>query len=286
VAQSAKTGVLSAVHTNNGGASWQEFPLPAGELAANAWVGFLDDQNGWVSVQWTSSNAFNRGTLFITSDGGFNWAAYDLPEAGPVTFSSPDHAWLVAGIRQSVLYETLDAGKTWSQVADRFRANPDENLFFGAPEWTLSQNGAAIEGILPVTSAGPGQPRMDLYTTHDGGLKWELSSSTPLDTAITPGAPLPTAAETAASWVAASPEGQVLIPALAQMPGSPALQFAPPNQPEGVVQLAAGQGVYWARTSNGVCTGTKGQPDFSCKLETRIYRSTDGGLSWTDISPR
>jgi photosystem II stability/assembly factor-like uncharacterized protein len=62
--------------------------------------------------------ALNRGTLYVTHDGGQNWAAIgtdqpiNLGDApiGPLCFVDRAHGWLVAAGR---VFRTVDGGVTW-----------------------------------------------------------------------------------------------------------------------------------------------------------------------------
>jgi photosystem II stability/assembly factor-like uncharacterized protein len=40
----------------------------------------------------------------------------------------------------------------------------------------------------------------------------------------------------------------------------------------------------WSVTSTGNCSGEKSSPDFTCRSETTLLQSLDGGLTWQQIS--
>ncbi|HEX9091131.1 MAG TPA: hypothetical protein VF831_06560, partial [Anaerolineales bacterium] len=43
-------------------------------------------------------------------------------------------------------------------------------------------------------------------------------------------------------------------------------------------------GLGWAVTSEGTCSGEKSMPGFTCQLDTRLWQTQDGGLVWDNIA--
>lgn len=173
----AQTRIL--LRTTDGGQSWRDVsPSGSGQLAS-AWL--LDDTSAWVV-----SIGQGRGlTIFGTMDGGAHWreaTVSDQQALGPVylNFIDPSHGWLfvshgaAAGSQGGAVYQTLDGGLTWQQVAVTGTSDAP-----GALPFSGDKNGLAFinpdTGWLTGSSAGPAPL---FYVTHDGGRTWHRQALT------------------------------------------------------------------------------------------------------------
>ncbi len=278
--QSSSDGGLSVLATTDGGASWQSAPLPlSADLVGRVSLDFIDAQNGWAAVQFPSSSIFSQGTLFRTSDGGQTWTQLSLPIGDPVRFVDAQHGWVAGGAGGNELYATQDGGSTWHLLSV---VSSDEDVpgqvYYGLPEFS-----SPSEGLLPVTISDPAQPHLELYATHDGGQTWGLASITPLNPQDLPGGALPLDVSASGNGLAALPDGASIRIAAA---GATLSAQASSPVPAGVTQMElAASGSGWVVTWNGVCTGDKLAPDFSCTQRSQLFKTTDGGQTWVEITP-
>jgi photosystem II stability/assembly factor-like uncharacterized protein len=157
-------------------------PARAFGVMASAYLG---TQTAWIAARWSSGSA-----LFRTRDAGTTWTSLALPTGlGYVTelrFVDAIHGWMIGfanrGVTsvgcdaaappsapkcRNILFQTRDAGDTWSQL----RETP-----------ILPAGGAALQGLqmvnashgwlLEVELCGGTPHCFDLITTDDGGATW------------------------------------------------------------------------------------------------------------------
>jgi photosystem II stability/assembly factor-like uncharacterized protein len=128
------TGMVQLGHslmsTGNGGQTWQEVPLPAGQtfgLGAH----FLTANKGWYQDLAAYPNqAAQPSSMWWTTNGGASWSQLwqvnaDHPSAGPIPLDGTkfvlgfDGSTGLLAIRQGAsesLLETVDGGRTWSET--------------------------------------------------------------------------------------------------------------------------------------------------------------------------
>lgn len=137
--------------TEDGGRTWQERTLPAGEAVA-----FLDTLRGW-----TTGRSPSGPLLYRTIDGGRSWEAQSLPLSSPEMdiglprFLQDGHGLLpvvqpAQGDTRLILLYTLDKGDTW-EVLNTFilpgEMTGDEVDSFSAispTHWWITFNGKLI----------------------------------------------------------------------------------------------------------------------------------------------
>jgi photosystem II stability/assembly factor-like uncharacterized protein len=104
-------------YTADGGADWALGSFSGRSVpdvpdqGSLPWCAFLDENNGWMSFD------DDVGSLFRTVDAGRNW--YVVAAVGAVHFTSlqfRDHMHGLGVGRQKDLYQSADAGITWSRV--------------------------------------------------------------------------------------------------------------------------------------------------------------------------
>jgi len=95
-----------ALHTINGGATWEEQPGVIGVQDANEVCAVNS------SVVWAACD----GTVYWSTDAGANWNGKSI---GPFTLGisavSPQQAWAVVGGVQGAIWHTSDGGTTWEE---------------------------------------------------------------------------------------------------------------------------------------------------------------------------
>lgn len=268
-----KDASLSILETLDGGNSWNEVKLPAliGYPGSVTSLGFTDPQNGWLSVKLATGSNFSLGVLYRTADGGKSWFQYDLPVGGEVVFSTPETGWLAGGPDDSELYKTSNGGSTWEQL--QFFV---EDALVTLPAFTNSSH-----GTIAVTINDPEKTRVELYSTNDGGINWNLSAIQPLDPLTAPSTPIELSIDGSGNPVLSLPVpengSQEKVNGFSFIGGS--------GLPDGIVEMNFSGSTGWVSTVNGTCTGEKGLPEFNCSLGSGLFQTTDGGISWEEITP-
>lgn len=277
VDQSAKVTVF---HTTDAGLSWSSAsvaPAQVGDTALTALgLSFPTARDGWLLVD-LGAGGLNTWpvALYRTEDAGTTWELLDrtidgqdspsgLSEGGQKTgigFATPDRGWM-AGSRGSEsatwLYETADAGQTWTRTS----LPAAEGVDLGpAPVTYPPRFSDDRHGVLRVEGQLNAETRATVfYVTDDGGVTWR-----------------PTAPFT-------SPNGLPF--------------WAWPDAEHGV----ATDGATWCVTDDGGASGRCGPlpaemrgmmgfslpaPDLGwANVYGRLYRTTDGGGTWTVVDPR
>jgi hypothetical protein len=250
--------------------------LPPIKLLANPIVTSSHSINdvGWLSVNqgWLVSG--NR--LYWTNDQGKNWQDISPGSVQLAYFLPSGQAWSLFAQNQEQLdlYHSSTGGATWESI--NLPLPPDGawrplQLQFSSPAsgWIVLQketSQAFDSGILMKTSdSGQTWQRYDLpaaaniqFTSQTEG--WMTNRT---------GDELYHTMDSGINWQAAQPD---------RYPKSLL------SLPEGTT-LSGWQadGLSWALTSTGNCSGDKSTPSFACQIVTSMQQSLDGGQTWQDI---
>jgi photosystem II stability/assembly factor-like uncharacterized protein len=252
--------------TGDGGATWRDISPNIEGLGQILGVTFLDSQQGWLVSPKDSAGHTGSLSFLQTEDGGLTWkqlsVLIDDPkeiieiESAALDFVDPQTGWISFKLHSSSnfsfgrLLTTEDGGHTWQE---RTLPLGETAVFLDAERGWIS-----------------GGPLDQTYYTEDGGESWSLSGTIPgnqssgLETKVS--SPL-------------GDDGQLLDGEL----------------PKGVVVFDfLDSQVGWAVVQDGFCTGFKAQAGESappasqplqCESSSQLLMTTDGGISWRDISP-
>ena len=182
----SSVGVL--FRTTDGGRTWTQYNTPFnGSL-----IQFINDANGFV-LSGNPSGMFKQAVdLYQTTDGGATWvrkytnnpldpsASTGLPFSGlkeGMTFRDTLRGWVggESPLTGSVyIYKTNDSGTTWAQQILTLPSG-----YSNAPMSTYAPTFFnANDGVLPVwMSLDIGKRDLYIYVTHNGGTTWTRSTS-------------------------------------------------------------------------------------------------------------
>jgi photosystem II stability/assembly factor-like uncharacterized protein len=306
--------------TNDGGKSWTNHAVNVSQEALTefggiAYIDFVDSQKGWLMLKETTSSNFSRGVLLSTKDGGTNWQTLPAPPIGDeINFVSVNAGWLVGGAGQDKLYFTRDGGRTWHER--KVIANSDSQVIYDLPTFINER-----EGVLPVTinasldsrykiqdsnnrqsaignrqsndsrfqiqnskdqqTNSNGQRTTDngqivFYKTNNGGATWWLAEKITSNDEVNVGVAFPTSVANDGSMLAASSRKSLTK-------GNRSENFLENLSSEEVItQLSFDdESTGFVLTTAGRCASFKKD----CVQETRLFATTDGGESLSNVTP-
>jgi photosystem II stability/assembly factor-like uncharacterized protein len=198
-------GQTDEANSGENAASISPQPRPARPLWINS-LQMISASTGWALV--STANPANSSGLDVarTSDGGRTWALITPPSARAdisagqalLYVTSAQRAWIVGVTGQtSVVFGTINGGRSWSRSAPLAGAEPVAVAFAGTQQgWLLESMGAAMA-----------QNPVRLFRSSDGGRSWSLAASSSLMPSDRPsGSGLPVACDK--TGVAADPGGR------------------------------------------------------------------------------
>ncbi len=259
---------ISIAHTTDGGKTWtwpaQLLEDSAGiNLPSDAHLFFLNNTHGWLVVKLQSSSNFNSGLLFSTADGGKTWVKRQAVSGNPVHFISPVLGWMLAGPLDDRLYQTADGGSSWQQLQ---LSNLEENDRHQFTLPSLSDDGRLILSAL--ISEGE-QTLLRRYQSFDLGQNWQHVDQKRFDLEFGQAVPVvqiqtkTLITVPGKEWATDTLQGQAL--------GSQIVQ-APHFQAYSMATAAIG----WGLRLDGHCRQKE-----DCEQIIQLYKTADGGLSWT-----
>lgn len=113
---------LILLRTTDGGISWKNRPLHLPQIhlleapIAKVFMDWRTPLHGWLVVKAATGSNFNRGMLFITTDGGRSWVNREVPLGEPVLFTDEMNGRMSGGPAGDQSFITQDGGVTWAAV--------------------------------------------------------------------------------------------------------------------------------------------------------------------------
>jgi photosystem II stability/assembly factor-like uncharacterized protein len=277
---------LVVYRTPDGGSSWGAADVGAASAAnldsesAPASFDFVDARHGWLSVTLTSSAAFSRGELYSTSDGGATWKRLAIPIGAPVEFLNDSDGWTAGGASAEDLYVTHDGGATWSRAGVTPPPGQEKaSLGYSVPSFVDGRVGA-----LPVTIIDDASAELAWYRTTDRGASWQLTRRFEIGQRLETGVAAPTALSPDGGWIGALGGGRRIgtVTQGGAISTERDARGLPLSENAAVVKLTYGStSAGWAIVRGSSCAGFK----TGCTDYDALFRTADGGSTWTEIQP-
>lgn len=179
---------LIVERTRNSGASWHQTFIDFEDYsdhcdAGSIFLGFADEQHGYLLCCSTPALGLMTKLLFITDDAGetFSFAA-DLTStiAGypqGITAVSDEQIYIAVTYHgtDSYLYQSTDCAKTWESIEIFSRTDDVQYVDGYAPVFYDRDNGVILLKIMKE------QAVCQLFTTKNAGVDWSLEREIPCD---------------------------------------------------------------------------------------------------------
>lgn len=232
------------------------------------------DDTGWLSA--TQGWLVSGSKLYMTDDRGKEWQDITPATVTRAYFLPSGDIWAISAQDQDlpILYYSSDWGKKWESI--NLPLPPDEAWFplqlqFSSPAsgWIVLQrqtSQAFDSGILMKTSDGgrtwqnyelPTAAPINFISANEGWITSRMSDE------------LFRTLDGGRTWKSASPDRY--SKALTPLPEDATLSGWLPD------------GLGWAVTSTGDCSGDKSTPDFTCQFDNSLKQSLDNGKTWLEI---
>jgi len=266
------SGVL--YFTQDGGLTWSTSDLPF----ESARYFFLNTNDGFALVALDAGAGSHYVAFYRTEDGGETWTevfthepgeSKSLPESGVkngITFLDELHGWIGGNNPMTdhfYLYYTADGGATWMQETDITLPPLYAGSFLDVWQPIFIND---IVGYLPVNALGPeGTTHLLLYRSDDSGGSWTFRCAVQDGNAVD-------FISLDAGWVGAGAH------LLGTTDGGVNWKPADAGFPAGEIILA----VDVVDEEHGWVITT---PDECALIPLKLYRTTDGGGSWTQLLP-
>src|SRR6476660_5729092 len=166
------------VRTNDGGMTWYNVtPSDLTETGSTVSTFFLDNDHALV-LKSDFNNYPNNGLLYLTTDGGLTWTfSATAFSSGDLSFIDANNGWMLAdlgvgaGSNAVAVYQTKDAGVSWSQTYTNDPNLPDagNSLPLGGLKSDLvplTMKTAWVDGVTYASGSAY------LFRTDDGGHTW------------------------------------------------------------------------------------------------------------------
>lgn len=274
-------GRIDVWRTSDGGLSWTTAQLPPavlnryGEILPPVQFDFLDAAHGFAFLSGNLAKGANDSDLYWTADGGRTWSA-DRPTGtghvgieGTVAFAGANDGVIVNALHGSGIAVTHDGGRTWSDASLAGLNQPSgTQLFFGQPAFF-----DGLAGLVAIDFQLDSSSVFRVYRTLDAGSSWTTTGALPAGVSAI-------AFLDQRRWIGFSGSGLVATVDGGGTWGLPSPAVGLPAAPDSLLMADPQDG--WALVGMNVCLTFKS----NCSSRTGLYRTVDGGLTWTQLEPR
>ena len=269
------SGSGTLYHTTDGGQTWTATPTPFD----NAQYTFVDPNGGYALVSLGVAAGSQYVAIYQTTDGGVNWTQVfshvpgetaSLPGGGHkagLTLLDMSHGWIGGDIPMTdyfYLYATSDGGVSWSLETDIALPAGFSNTFEEAQQPFFVSGTVGYLPVRMLTEAS--ESYLLIYRSDDSGQTWiyqglvqngqDVDFDSPSSGWIASDMGLYHSTDGGVTWSAMSPAG---IPAT-----------------DSILKVDFVDGQYgWVLST----------PDPSTMSPLHLYRTVDGGASWTQLMP-
>jgi photosystem II stability/assembly factor-like uncharacterized protein len=260
-------------HSGDTGATWSWIPVTLPPelqhgLAGAGTLAFVDDRHGWMIL---NSAKVGAGALLVTSDGGRNWRDThddDPGGRGPVVLITPEEGWMVGGEHDQDLHVTRDGAKSWQTISLQAPKEISPAKFHTAdvPVFEDSKH-----GFVAVTYTEGHQSAAVLFATDDGGRSWkpdrilsgleETSEGHRVQSAVV-----------GDTWLIAKVSDR--RPVLTTLRAGARMRAT--------IDPASHSSAYFGANQMSFVTPSQGW----VLVDAELLSTTDGGATWTDITPK
>jgi hypothetical protein len=284
------------LHTSDGGQTWMQISNgPQGPFSPATILHFADARNGWAeSVDVGAGNAYY--SLSETHDGGKTWAPIPIlpPEVetglpvgtihlcnicGDSLYYDPERTIIVSGDMGSMesagvvrTQISIDLGTSWQVRNLALPESVTHALVTGAsPTFFDDKNGLLAVNLMEMSQDGNTTSRqLVFYITHDGGADWSLLPGILDNVSTFPQLQVTSARELFALCVNAL---------CASHDGAQSWQVVTSNLDLTQTDTRSVQALDFIDASTGWVLIQEDET-------TSLHRTTDGGVSWSLLTPR
>ncbi len=268
--------------TVDGGASWTQSPLGQPSLfytdafSGPAFLSFPTITDGWVVIPHASATSY--GDVYRTTDGGSSWKLVaTLPGVGPLAMSADGLLGVMISTQQPsgpALIST-DGGHLWQPLQLASPAGLGSNqVSFSSPAVFDSTT-----AVLPTTYQNGERTVEEVYTTSSGGATWPLTPT--IDVTSGGSAPEPTAVTSPQDRAIMAANGSMLVRVSSGKVTTVSPSGLPPAAGVYSISFDSSMTNGWSIVGTGGCTGFK----TGCTNTSQLFSTTDGGSSWTRLTP-
>ncbi len=231
------------------------------------------DDTGWISAQqgWLVSG----GRLYWTTDSGKAWQDISPAAVQKAYFLPSKQGWAIATTDQGgmIIYHSPDGGNKWESLDIPL---PPETwqplqLKFTSPAsgWMVLQKATSQAFNIGI-----------LMKTSDAGVSWHTY-------ALPYAAAVEFTSEKEGRFISEDGEEPYFTTdgGLTWLPGQVGAKIlSQPSLPAGTSHSGWGNnGLGWAVTNEGSCSGDKTFPGFTCQANSELWTSQDGGQTWDSV---
>jgi photosystem II stability/assembly factor-like uncharacterized protein len=262
-------------HSGDTGVTWLWMPVRLPPelqhgLAGEGTIAFVDNRRGWMILN-SANSSVRAGALLVTSDGGRDWRDThddDPGGQGPVLLITPEEGWMAGGEHDDDLHVTRDGAKSWQTISLPAPKEPSLAKFRTAdvPVFEDSKH-----GFVAVTCAGGHQSAVVLFATDDGGRTWKQDRVLSNLEETSEGHRVQSAVVGDIWLIAKVSDHRPILTALragARM--------------RATIDPASHSSGYFGANQISFVTPSQGW----VLVDAELLSTTDGGATWTDITPK